>query len=68
MIGRIAVFVLLLTINYAILIYSWFFMSGSLDVESISEKIGILCCMLSFCFPIVTAAIIVNELIRGGLL
>ena len=68
MIGRIATTLLLLVIFYAIQIYSWFFLTGSLDDESISEKIGCLCCAFSFFFPITIVFAIVHGLIQGGLL
>lgn len=68
MIGRIATVILLLIILQGIQVYSWFFLTGGLEEESISEKIGCLCCAFSFFFPIAIVFAIVHGLIKGGLL
>lgn len=68
MIGQIATILLLLIIFFGIKILSWLFLTGGLESESIFEKIGIICCTISFFSPFVISVFILKELIRGGLL
>lgn len=67
-IGRFCTMILLLVVLYFVQIMSMIFMNGSFDVESPSEKIGVICTAISLSFPLFLMRFIMAFLESEGLI
>ena len=67
-IGRFCTMILLLVVLYFVQIMNMIFMNGSFDVESPSEKIGVICAAISLSFPLLLTLFIMAFLESEGLI